>query len=69
MKVAAAQISCALEDSDANVRKIRDFAERAKNSGAELIVFPEMSDTGYSMPMIKKHASNPALRPGARQAG
>src|SRR2546423_4201428 len=56
MNVAAAQISCALGDFDANVRKIRDFAERAKKSGAELIVFPEMSDTGYSMPVIEKHA-------------
>ena len=56
MKVAAAQISCALGDFDANLRKIRDFSARAKNSGAELIVFPEMSDTGYSMPIIRKHA-------------
>ena len=56
MKVAAAQISCALGDFDANLRKIRDFATRAKKSGAELVVFPEMSDTGYSMPVIQKHA-------------
>src|SRR2546423_110406 len=56
MKAAAAQISCTLADSHANLRKIRDFSERAKKSGAELIVFPEMSDTGYSMPVIEKHA-------------
>jgi omega-amidase len=56
MKVAAAQISCALGDFDANLRKIRDFAALAKKSGAELVVFPEMSDTGYSMPVIQKHA-------------
>src|SRR5437773_966406 len=56
MNVAAAQISCALGDFDANLRKIRDFAARAKKSGAELIVFPEMIDTGYSMPVIQKHA-------------
>ncbi|HUE40848.1 MAG TPA: nitrilase-related carbon-nitrogen hydrolase [Chthoniobacterales bacterium] len=56
MKIAAAQIACALGDSEANIRKIRDFAARAKNSGAELVVFPEMSDTGYSMPVIQKHA-------------
>ena len=29
---------------------------RAKNSGAELVVFPEMADTGYSMPVIQKCA-------------
>jgi omega-amidase len=56
MKVAAAQISCALGDFDANMRKVRDFAALAKKSGAELIVFPEMIDTGYSMPVIQKHA-------------
>jgi omega-amidase len=56
MKVAAAQISCALGDFDSNLRKIRDFAARAKKSGAELVVFPEMSDTGYSMPVIQKKA-------------
>src|SRR6267142_6720638 len=56
MKVAAAQISCALGDFDANLRKIRDFAALAKKSGTELIVFPEMVDTGYSMPVIQKHA-------------
>ena len=56
MKVAAAQISCALGDVDANMRKIREFAHRATKSGAALVIFPEMSDTGYSMPVIKKHA-------------
>jgi predicted amidohydrolase len=56
MKVAAAQISCALGDFNANVRKIRDFAARAKTDGVDLVVFPEMSDTGYSMPVIQKHA-------------
>jgi omega-amidase len=56
MKIAAAQISCVLGDLSANVRKIRDFASRGKENGAELIVFPEMVDTGYAMPVIQKHA-------------
>ena len=56
MKIAAAQIACALGDVDANVRKMRDFASRAKDAGADLIVFPEMADTGYSMPVIREHA-------------
>jgi len=56
MKVAAAQISCVLGDFDANLAKIRAFAGRARDLGAELVVFPEMSDTGYSMPVIQKHA-------------
>jgi len=57
MKVAAAQIACAPGEIGANLRKIRDFAARARKSGADLIVFPEMSDTGYSMPAIKQHAT------------
>lgn len=58
MKIGAAQISCVPGDLNANLAKIRDFASRSKDSGAELIVFPEMSDTGYSMPVIQKHATS-----------
>src|SRR5437763_8190188 len=56
MKIAAAQIACTLGDIDANLRKMRGFSARAKEEGAELIVFPEASDTGYSMPVIRDHA-------------
>ena len=56
MKIAAAQIACALGDVDANLRKMRDFSTRAKKEGVDLIVFPEASDTGYSMPVIRDHA-------------
>jgi omega-amidase len=56
MKIAAAQISCVLGDFNANLRQVRDFAAVAKKSGADLVVFPEMVDTGYSMPVIQKHA-------------
>jgi omega-amidase len=56
MKIAIAQISCAPGDFEANVRKIREFCARAKNFGVDLVVFPEMVDTGYSMPVIQKHA-------------
>src|SRR5437773_885117 len=56
MKIAVAQLSCALGDPEANLSKVHDFSRRAKGVGAELIVFPEMTDTGYSMPVIRKHA-------------
>jgi omega-amidase len=56
VKAAVAQISCALGDLNANLLKIRDFSSRAKNSGTELIIFPEMADIGYSMPVIQAHA-------------
>ncbi len=46
MKIAAAQIECALGDIDANVLKMRDYCSRAREADADLIVFPEMADTG-----------------------
>jgi predicted amidohydrolase len=73
MKVAVAQISCSLGDPDANLLKVRDFSHRARDAGAELIVFPEMTDTGYSMPVIQAHAASwsggfvPGLQEIARQ--
>jgi len=58
MKVAVAQISCSLGDPEANLLKVRDFTRRAKDeAGAELIVFPEMIDTGYSMRVIREDAN------------
>jgi omega-amidase len=56
MKIAAAQIACTLGDISANVHKMREFAGRAKNARADLVVFPEMSDTGYAMPVIREEA-------------
>lgn len=56
MKIAAAQISCTLGDLSANLRKIHEFTSRAKDEGAELVVFPEMADTGYAMRIIRETA-------------
>src|SRR5438094_7444845 len=59
MKVAVAQISCSLGDPDANLLKVRDFTRRAKDEAdAALIVFPEMTDSGYSMPVIRANANH-----------
>jgi omega-amidase len=58
VKIAAAQISCTPGDLVANLGKIREFVSRAKKSGIDLIVFPEMVDTGYAMPAIQKHATS-----------
>ena len=58
MKIAVAQISCSLGDPEANLLKVRDFSRGAKEAGAELIVFPEMIDTGYSMQVVQTHAAS-----------
>lgn len=75
MKIAAAQIACRPGDIDANVRKIGDFAQGAKDAGADVVVFPETADTGYAMPVIQKHATTlaegavPQLREMAKKLG
>jgi omega-amidase len=49
-------MACTLGDLAANLDKMRDFAQRAKTAGAELVVFPEMADTGYAMRVIREQA-------------
>ncbi len=46
-KVALAQINCQQGDKEANLRKIKDYAIKAKQHDAELVIFPELSLTGY----------------------
>src|SRR6185437_3602168 len=47
MKVALAQINPTVGDLSGNLRKIRNFTQRAAKKGAELVVFPELCVTGY----------------------
>jgi predicted amidohydrolase len=46
-KVALAQIECKREDKTENMKKIEKVATRARQRGAELVIFPELSLTGY----------------------
>ncbi len=48
-KVALAQISCKRGDKKANIQKIAEYTEKAKQQDAELVVFPELSLTGYTL--------------------
>ena len=57
MRIAAAQISCSLGDPPGNLRKVESFMSRAQKSGADLVVFPEMVDTGYALPAIRTYAA------------
>jgi omega-amidase len=57
VKIATAQIACSLGDVGANVRKMRDFSARAREGGADLVVFPEVAETGYAMPVIQACAT------------
>src|SRR5437660_2441063 len=47
MKIALGQINPTVGDFSGNAKKIIEFAQRARCSGAGLILFPEMSVCGY----------------------
>jgi NAD+ synthase (glutamine-hydrolysing) len=47
MKIALAQINPTVGDYAGNVSKILEYIGRAKDQGAELVIFPEMSLVGY----------------------
>ena len=47
MRIALAQINPTVGDLAANAAKHADFIRRAKEAGARLVVFPELSITGY----------------------
>ena len=47
IKLALAQISSIRENKNENLQKIEKLTLRAKEQGADLVIFPEMSLTGY----------------------
>ncbi len=49
MKVGLAQIDCKLGDVKANLEKLGEFISRAKERKVDLLVFPELGLTGYSL--------------------
>jgi len=48
-RVALAQISCKRGDKPENIRKIEDNVTKAKQQDAKLVIFPELSLTGYTV--------------------
>jgi len=48
-KVALAQISCKRGDKAENIKTIESRVTKAKQQGADLVIFPELSLTGYTM--------------------
>jgi predicted amidohydrolase len=47
IKIALAQISCKLGDKNVNIDKMQKVASKAKRHGVDLVIFPELSLTGY----------------------
>lgn len=64
MKIALAQIDCDIDDVTANCEKFSAYCQRAAESKCDLVVFPEMSDTGYQLERVAQTASSwPEGRP------
>ena len=49
MKIALGQLNMAWEDKELSLQKARKLTAQAAAGEADLIVFPEMSLTGFSM--------------------
>ena len=47
MKIALAQINITIGDFEGTARKIKQYVQQARNGGARLVIFPELSITGY----------------------
>jgi len=58
MKVALGQIDCQIGNVAANVETMGGMVRRAGEQGCDVVLFPEMSDTGYDMSAIREHAGS-----------
>ena len=52
LNVALAQVDCVLGDVEENARRAHAAIARAKADGADLVVFPELSLTGYALGLL-----------------
>lgn len=62
LNLALAQISTKLGDVDANLEKHLSMTKQAREDGADLIVFPELSLTGYTLQDITPRVSRKPAR-------
>lgn len=53
LKIGLGQLDMVWEDKNANREKVRKMVQDASNQGVELIVFPEMTLTGFSLEVEK----------------
>jgi omega-amidase len=58
MKIGCAQINCISGDAAGNLNKALEYAQYACEAGCDMVVFPEMVDTGCETDKIRKYASS-----------
>ena len=73
LRIGLAQIDCRLGDVEGNAARHLEWIERAREAGVDLLVFPELSLTGYRLlhltPRVALPADSPVLAGLAEAAG
>lgn len=67
MKLSVAQMAPVLAEPRANVDRIRSLQQRARDEGADLVVFPELAITGYAIGPDVRRLALPAEDPLFRE--
>lgn len=67
LTVGLAQIDCRLGDVAANVERHLHWIERAREQGVDLLVFPELSLTGYRLLHLTSRVALPPSAPELRR--
>lgn len=72
MKIGLAQMDCKLGDIKANLNKMREFISEARGQKINLLIFPELSLTGYSVkelvPEVAIRIDNPIVEDLKRES-
>lgn len=66
-KVALAQFACKLGNKQANIDRMAKYAAGAKDQGADIIIFPELSLTGYTLRDLVYELAEEVPGPSARR--
>ena len=61
MRVTLAQIDCELGNVGENLRRAGEVLEQARPEGSDMVVFPELSLTGYSLGQVTEDVSLEAV--------
>lgn len=58
MKIGVVQFAAKVGQAAENAQRVQQYIEKASSQGCRLVLFPEMSDTGYEMDTIVRTASS-----------
>src|SRR3712207_5133958 len=57
LRIALAQVNARVGDLEGNAAKVREYLDRARDAGADVVLFPELVVTGYPPEdlLLKEH--------------